>query len=315
MKRLVLWSLQIGLTIVVTWFILDRVGVDVSRLRNLDRSVWQPDLIPFTMSCVVLIGGYILSAALWSWIVRDLGGPTLPLLTSARIFLVANLGRYIPGKIWQIAGLAYLAKSEGIPVTVATGAAILGQGVALVAATLIGASALFGANDLWWALGWPSFMVALGLTFAIIGAVSIPKSFHAIVGAWFRLMRSEVPTGLSQRRNFGLRWLVFYVLNWGIYCAAFWLLYLSFGEWATFMQLGPAFAASYVAGYLAIFAPAGAGIREGFLMVLLQPVMATEAALVFAVITRLWTTTLELIPVIVLMVQQGTGRARQRVIK
>ena len=81
------------------------------------------------------------------------------------------------------------------------------------------------------------------------------------------------------------------------------------------MQLGPAFAVSYVAGYLAIFAPAGAGIREGFLMVLLQPVMATEAALVFAVITRLWTTTLELIPVIVLMVQQGTGQSRQRVIK
>ena len=315
MKRLVLWSLQIGLTIVVTWFILDRVGVDISQLRNLDRSVWQPNLIPFTMSCVVLIGGYILSAGLWSWIVRDLGGPTLPLLTSARIFLVANLGRYIPGKIWQIAGLAYLAKSEGVPVTVATGAAILGQGVALMAATLIGASALFGANDLWWALGWPSSMVALGLTFAIIGAVSIPKSFHAIVGAWFRLMRSEAPTGLRQRHNFGLRWLAFYVLNWGIYCVAFWLLYLSFGEWATFMQLGPAFAVSYVAGYLAIFAPAGAGIREGFLMVLLQPVMATEAALVFAVITRLWTTTLELIPVIVLMVQQGTGQSRQRVIK
>ena len=70
------------------------------------------------------------------------------------------------------------------------------------------------------------------------------------------------------------------------------------------MQLGPAFAASYVAGYLAIFAPAGAGIREGVLLILLQPVMATEAALVFAIITRLWTTTTELIPVLVLVVRQ-----------
>ena len=304
MKRLALWSLQIGLTIAVTWFIFDRVGVDVSQLRNLDRSVWQPDLIPLTISCLILAGGYGLSAALWGRIVWDLGGSALPLLTSVRVFLIANLGRYIPGKVWQIAGLAYLAKAEGIPVTVATGAAILGQGVSLTAATLIGIGTLFGMNELWWTLTWPSSMVAFGLALAIIGVVSTPWSFHGIVKTWFRLMRSELPEKLGQHRNLGFRWLVLYVLNWGIYCTAFWLLYLSFGEGGTFMQLGPAFAASYVAGYLAIFAPAGAGIREGVLLILLQPVMATETALVFAIITRLWTTTTELIPVLVLVVRQ-----------
>ena len=87
-----------------------------------------------------------------------------------------------------------------------------------------------------------------------------------------------------------------YGMNWGIYATAFWLLYLSFGEWRTFLQVGPAFAAAYVVGYIAIFAPAGAGIREGVLVVLLQPIMAREAALVLAVIARLWTTAVELIP-------------------
>ena len=79
--------------------------------------------------------------------------------------------------------------------------------------------------------------------------------------------------------NAGLRWLVLYVLNWGIYATAFWLLYLSFGESQTFLQVGPAFAAAYVAGYIAIFAPAGAGSsgRESW-WCLLQPIMAKEAA-------------------------------------
>ena len=309
MRRFALRSLQIGLTIIVTWFILDRVGVDASRLRGLDRSVWKPDLIPFTMSCLVLVGGYVLSAVLWGRIVQDLGGPALPARTSVRLFMVANLGRYVPGKVWQIAGLAYMAKGEGISASVATGAAVLGQGVALLAATLIGVGALFGPNELWRVLGWPGSAVGLGLAVGIIGVVSIPRLFQRIVAGWFRLTRSELPQELSQGRNFGLRWLVLYILNWGIYCVAFWLLYLSFGEWRTFMQLGPAFAAAYVAGYLAVFAPAGAGIREGFLVVLLQPVMAREAAVVFAVIARLWTTTLELIPALILSVwREPSGR-------
>jgi uncharacterized membrane protein YbhN (UPF0104 family) len=62
------------------------------------------------------------------------------------------------------------------------------------------------------------------------------------------------------------------------------------------LEVGPAFAAAYVAGYIAVFAPAGAGIREGILVVLLQPIMAREAAVVLAVIARLWTTVLELVP-------------------
>ncbi len=302
MKRFAQWSLQIGLTLVVTWFILDRVGVDLSSLRDLDGAAWRPEIIPFAMSCVVLVGGYILSAALWGRIVRDLGGPALPLLTSVRLFMIANLGRYIPGKIWQIAGLAYLAKREGVPASVATGAAVLGQGIALLAATLIGLGAILGRTELWQWLGWPGSAAGLGLAVVIVAVVSIPRIFHRIVAGWFRLARSELPQGMSRRRNFGLRWLMLYVLNWGIYCVAFWLLYLSFAEWRTFMQVGPAFAAAYVLGYLALFAPAGAGIREGFLVVLLQPVMVQEMGVVFAVIARLWTTTFELIPALILTV-------------
>lgn len=302
MKRFAQWSLQIGLTLIVTWFILDRVGVDLSHLRDLDGAAWKPEIIPFAMSCVVLVGGYILSAALWGRIVRDLGGPALPLVTSVRLFMIANLGRYVPGKIWQIAGLAYLAKREGVPASVATGAAVLGQGVALLAATLIGLGAILGRTELWRWLGWPGSAAGLGLAVAIVAVVSIPRIFHRIVAGWFRLTRSELPQEMSRRRNFGLRWLMLYVLNWGVYCVAFWLLYLSFAEWRTFMQVGPAFAAAYVMGYLALFAPAGAGIREGFLVVLLQPVMVQEVAVVFAVIARLWTTTFELIPALILTV-------------
>ncbi len=235
----------------------------------------------------------------------------MPVWTTIRVFMVANLGRYVPGKVWQIAGLAYLAKREDVQAGVATGAAILGQGIALLAAVLVGIGALFGANEVWREIGWLGMVAGVGGALAIITVVVVPRLFRHVVAFWFRITRTDPPGEGLGSGNAGLRWLILYVLNWGIYATAFWLLYLSFGEWRTFLEVGPAFAAAYVAGYVVIFAPAGAGIREGVLVVLLQPVMAGENAFVLAVIARLWTTTVELILAALLAVgrrrSQGTG--------
>ena len=201
----------------------------------------------------------------------------------------------MPGKVWQIAGLAFMAKREGVPGGVATGAAILGQGVALLAASLLGVGTLFGPNEVWRRFGWLGLVGGLTVAVVIIALVTVPALFQRVVALWFRMTRTAPPETRSGG-NVGARWLALYLVNWGIYATAFWLLYLSFGEWTTFMQVGPPFAAAYVAGYVAVFAPAGAGIREGFLVLLLQPTMSDEAALVVALTARIWTTAVELVP-------------------
>ncbi len=302
MKKFGVGVLQVGLTAVVTWFILDRVGVDLAFVAAVDPSEWRPRPVLFVSSCVLLVVGYLWTASLWGRLVRDLGGPRLSAWTSVRVFMVANLGRYIPGKIWQIAGLAYLAKREGVQASVATGAAILGQGLALLGAALVGIVALFGPNEIWRQVGWVGLVAGIGAALTIIAAVVIAPFFRRVVALWFRLTRTDPPDHSLGSGNAGLRWLALYVMNWGIYATAFWLLYLSFGESGSFLQVGPTFAAAYLVGYIAVFAPAGAGIREVALVVLLQPVMAGDAAFVLAVIARLWTTAVELVPAAILAV-------------
>ncbi len=296
MKKWALRLVQVALTIAVTWFILDRVGVDLAALRAQDLAEWRPNPFALIASCLVLLAGYLVSAALWGLIVRDLGGPVLPLPTSMRLFMVANLGRYLPGKVWQIAGLTYLAKREGVSGGIATGAAVLGQGVAILAASLLGVGALFGPEELWRRFGWTGLVGGIAIVVAITSLVTVPSLFQRAVGLWCRLTRTAPPESLGRQRSVGARWLALYVVNWGIYTTAFWLLYLSFGEWKTFIEVGPAFALAYVAGYLAVFAPAGAGIREGFLVLLLRSTMSGEAALVLALVARVWTTAVELLP-------------------
>jgi hypothetical protein len=278
------------LTVLVTWFIVARVGLGVDELRGVDVAAWLPAPVPFVTASLLLLAAYFLSAALWGRIVVDLGGPRLAIGDSIRLFMMANLGRYVPGKVWQIAGLAALARSRGVAPAIGTAAAVLGQGIALVAATAVGMGALSGAPAAYrtWA------MVGGAVVMAAAVSAAMPPVFRRLADAWFRLARTEHPASLESVH--GARWLALYGLNWVLYALSFWVLCISLGLDASPVPIASAFAASYVLGYLMIFAPAGLGPREGFLIALLTPYFGVGPSGVVAVIARLWTTAVELVP-------------------
>ena len=274
----------------MTWLIVDRVGLGVSELGDVAPDAWLPEPLGFTAASLLLLGAYFLSAALWGLLVHDLGGPRLPMRTSVRLFMIANLGRYLPGKVWQIAGLATLARGHGVPPATGAGAAVLGQGIALVAASAIGLGALLTAPP-----PYPTWGRAVGVAIAVLVVlVAIPSVFARIARGWFRLTRTAAPPALGSVH--ALRWLALYALNWTLYALSFWVLARSLGVEAGVVPVASAFAAAYVLGYLMVFAPAGLGPREGFLIAFLTPHVGAAASGVVAVVARLWTTLVELVP-------------------
>jgi glycosyltransferase 2 family protein len=287
LKRFLLLAGQLALTALVTWFIMDRVGLSFGELRGLE---WRPDLSLVAASCLLLMLGYFVSAGLWGRIVVDLGGPAIPLLDSIRMFMVANLGRYLPGKLWQIAGLAVMARKRGVPASTATAAAVLGQGITVVAATLVGLGALVGGPPEIRRWGLPGAAVVVVAT--AVGLV--PAVFGRASALWFRLAKQEAPPTLGSVH--ALRWLGMYVANWALYAFSFWLLAASFGYRGGVVPVGSAFAAAYVLGYIMIFAPAGVGVREGFLVAFLTPFFGAGPSAALALVARVWTTLVELVP-------------------
>jgi hypothetical protein len=280
----------VAVTVLVTWFIVDRMGLNMHALRGVDLATWVPAPGVLVASALLLAAGYFASAALWGRIVVDLGGPRLPVPDAVRLFMIANLGRYIPGKIWQIAGLAALARKRGVPATTATAAAVLGQGLALVAALFVGLGALLGGGPTYRAWG-----IGGAITLLVGIAVGVtPPVFRRVAGLWFRLARQEAPPSLGGAHV--LRWLGLYVVTWGLYAFSFWLLAASFRQHLPLIPVASAFAAAYALGYLWIFSVAGIGVREGFLVVFLTPWMGAGAASVLAVVARIWTTIVELVP-------------------
>ena len=293
---------QLAATVGVTWFILDSVGFDTAALRDAGVAGWRPNVLVLAGATVLLLGAYVASAAIWGRIVVDLGGPRLTSLDSVAVFMVANLGRYVPGKVWQIAGLVAMAKGKGVPGVVATGAAVLGHGIALVAATLIGLAVLLdipGPLRPW------GFAAAAGAV-ALVVLIAIPSTFRSGVGLWFRMTRTEAPEALESLH--GLRWLSMYLLNWLAYALSFWLLVVSFQADAPLVPIATAYAAAYVLGYLMMFAPAGVGVREGVLIVFLTPHLGVGPAGAIAVIARVWTTVVEVVPAAALWMRSVSGQ-------
>ena len=60
-------------------------------------------------------------------------------------------------------------------------------------------------------------------------------------------------------------------------------------------QMIALFLFAQVAGFLALFAPGGIGVRDGIIMLGLQPIVGPGPAIVVTGIARLWQTVLELI--------------------
>jgi uncharacterized membrane protein YbhN (UPF0104 family) len=283
------------LTIAVTYFLFRSLSISWSEIADLDAESWRPRPLAFVASLIVLLAVFVYAVTLWAAMVRSLGGPALPLGRATRIFFLANLGRYLPGKVWQLAGLAYLAGKRGVSLPVATSSAVLGQIFSLGAAAVVAATGLalgIGA-------GYPRDLLPWALALLVLVAVGtlVPAALRLGLRIAFKLggEGQEVP---ALGGWFGARWLSLYLAVWLGYGIAFGLL------WASFPALPPVFwpgaiggfAGAYFLGYAALFAPAGVGVREGALAVLLAPWGGGAAAAVLAVIARIWMTVGELVP-------------------
>ena len=290
--RALVRTAQLLLTVLVTWLILERLGPGLEELARMGPGLVKLRWGWVAASCVLLAGGYAGSAWIWGRMVRDLGGPALLARDAIRIYLVANLARYVPGKLWQIAGLALLARTRGVPAPLATAAALIGQAMALVGATLIGLLALLHAGpplD-----GWAPWVLASAAL--VVAVVAVPAIFRSLLRLWLRRAPGKTLTEVPVGALSALRWLVLYTLNWGGYALSFWVLVHGLSLPGGPIEVAPAFAAAYVLGYLALFAPAGLGVREGFLVALLAPVLSPPGAAFAAVVARVWTTTVEVVP-------------------
>lgn len=223
-------------------------------------------------------------------------GARLGFWRAARIWSVSNLGRYLPGKIWQIGIMAAMARDSGISPLAASGSAILGTLVNVLAGLAV---ALATGRVLLERTSRGREPGAIGLVLlASVALLGLPWLIPRLAPLAARVLRRPVQAMLPVRA-IGYA-VIGNVTAWLLYGAAFDLFTRGvLGEASGgYPQYLAAYTVSYLAGYLMLFAPAGIGVREGMMVTALTHAglaTAPQAALV-ALTSRVWLTVLEVVP-------------------
>lgn len=213
------------------------------------------------------------------------------------LFNVSQAPKYLPGGLWALPGRMLLYQRY-YRVKPGSGAwAVLFETLALLAgALLVGGWGLFSADRLLVYGG------ALGLLcgLAVIAAAASQRWLRAWLGRlhWlptnaFRLR--DLPASPIGGRVFG--WMTLSLVTfWVLTGLAFTQLLESTPsgrDSIDWYEATSMYALAWSAGFLVILAPAGLGVRESALIVLLNAFLARDDALLLALLARLWWTIAE----------------------
>ncbi len=262
--------------------------------------------LPILGSGVLVLIAYAVLIQTWRAMVSA-AGERLTLRSAAYIWFVSNLGRYVPGKIWQIGAMGVLAQRAGVSPAVAIGSSLVvnlvnllvGFGVAIVTG-----AEFTGARGI-------AYVLALALV-AGIAALPLGMPWAAKIAGRISGRSITIPTFPARSL-----WLT------ALGCCVAWLAYGFAFRMLVAGVLGSApgratsyiaaFTGSYLLGYIALFSPGGIGVREGALSVMLKQVALPVAgsAGIIAIASRLWLTVLEVLPGLILLLHDAvvTDRA------
>jgi uncharacterized membrane protein YbhN (UPF0104 family) len=277
------WAERVGAAVVLV-----ALGWYVARNWNqVEAYAWSfrwPRLLLGSL-CVAI--SYSLFVVLWRQLLNAFGG-RLTLVDAHRIWYFGNLARYVPGKVFQLAGTAYLARAKGISGSTTVAASVLAQAFVVGSAVIVAVATLGGGSIP--GPTWLPLVVLVGLA-----ALVFTPLFDAVQAA----LRRWRPNTFSEVASIGMRQRGLlvggYVVAWCFFGAGFYL-FLSGLTVVAMEDLWPLVgvsAAGYAAGWLAVFAPGGIGVREGVYALLLARFLPPSTAAAAAILSRLWLTAVE----------------------
>jgi len=314
-KKVLRWTVQVAVIGAIGFFLVRTV---VRNWQEVAEFPWHFNPWLLILSLLVLGGTIFFMIVLWRWLLARLGGK-IPLSAAFRIFSISSLGRYLPGKVWQVVGMVYLGRKEGVRAEAGVWAALLAQILAVLSGFLVTLAALFVEQkrmlaplldrlgvesiSLWW------FILPLVVVLVLLH----PRILERITNLLLKLFKRE-PLRFKLSYLGLLGFFLLYALSWLCYGSAFYLFLASVNplpitDWVV---VTGGFAAAYIVGLLAIFVPGGLGVREGILALFLAGLVGSGVAAALSFGQRLWFTAVELtfVAISVIFLRRKNGKEK-----
>lgn len=213
------------------------------------------------VALAVVCGVLAMTSIGWGWrAVLRLLGVQAPTGRVVAWYYVGEMGKYLPGSVWPILGRGELARRGGVPRTRAYASVALSLALLYLAGLFVAAAFLPFALSGGGFSGWMLFLLAL--------PVGVGLLHHDVLGYLVsllqRLTKRSIDLEIPQWRE-SLALVARYVPTWLFIGTATWAVARSLTPDASYPKVMFSSVLSWIAGFLAIPVPAGAGIREAVL--------------------------------------------------
>lgn len=263
----------VGLAVVT---VASQWGDVVDAVRRM-RPVWV------AAAAVATLGNIVAAGEVWRCLLAD-SGPGLRWPVAAKVFFVGQLGKYVPGSVWPVVMQAELARDHGVGARRTASASmvtmVLGALTALV----------------WFLLALPVVPTGLPTWTLWLTALVVPLLvvLHPRVLGWLldlfaRLTRGPVAETRPSARGVAgaVTWAM---VSWAGSGLQVFCLTLALGgepTWRALLLCTGGYCLAWVAGFVVILAPAGAGAREVVLAVVVAPLVGAGGVVVTVLVSRM----------------------------
>lgn len=287
--RLAVRIVKLALLAVVVYYVGRAL---ISRVDDVAWSevTFRPGVL--ALSITALVTGRFLAALAYRTLLSAFAHP-LPWRAVVAVTWIPPLGKYLPGKVASMAGAVWLLNRNGVPA--ATGASItLTQNAMSLLLGLMIAGPLTLTKPIIDILP-RAPLVCVTLVLAIVVCLH-PRVFARCSNILLRRMGRPPLPRLPRTRQYIVP-LLLILTTWLVTGTGLLLMVMSL------THVAPAAmpivictqALAMTVGFLAFFAPAGIAVREGILLLLLEPIIGSGFATIVAVAMRIVQTLVEII--------------------
>lgn len=236
----------------------------------------------------------VLNSSGWVFVLRSLRHP-MPLCRGMRLWLLAESMRWVPGSIWGFCSRVYQAARDGVPAAVASASLPLELLLTIGSWCLVATGGLLvsGQSVDWKSLLSPRLLMLAGggvVLVAMVIGVSVWKAPDGPIGRKILSLRADLGELRTLKVNplslLGV--LLLYTLLGCLNGIAFFLVLRSVSDApVSLLAVIGINAFGWLAGFLAVGAPGGIGVREAGAAFLLSALVPLPTAIAASVLWRL----------------------------
>ncbi len=248
----------------------------------------------WALAIAVSLASPILTVLGWRALLADLGSP-LHLAPASGVFLVGQLGKYLPGSVWSVVAQTEMAARLGVPRRRTGIVGLVTMALALLTGAAVGLPAIplllrrGGGDSVWF----------VAVAAALLVLAFWPPLLNRMIALGLRMLRRDpLEHAFSGRALLAAAlWTTLAWLCTGAITLAFAGEFVEQGtsRWQLLIICLSGFCLASAVGMASILLPAGVGVREGVLLLLLVTVMPTSAATAVVVLTRFVTVAADVI--------------------